>query len=325
MSHLMKGMLSVIVLLDSSAQDPKPVLLAIQDSLGALAAEREILVIANGAPDAAILSMKSALSEIPDVTVFCLSRVVDRDVAMLAGLENAIGDMIIVMEPDLQQAKSIPILVEAAAKGYDVVVGDAAGRAEGREVYDFIARGFFKLYRRLTGIDMRNDDQFRLLTRAVSNYVVQHEGTEHMISALSLTAGFPVCRVSYDAAEAPARTRRSFASASNKAVRMLLSSSAAPIRAVSLVSFGAAILNLIYAIYVVGVLLFKKDVVAGWTTLSLQMSGMFFLFSLLFALVAEYILQIHDRSSNRPRYYLAQELRSNVMSRKERLNVVDVA
>ena len=323
MSQTIKGMISAVVLLDMSVPDLKPVLAEVQASLAGIAADREILVIANGAPDEMILALKELLADIPDVTVFCLSRPVDRDIALLAGMENAIGDLIVLMEPDLQQARAIPALVDAAGKGYDVVIGDPTGRNDSTDLYDVLSRGFFRLYRRLTGIDMRHEEQFRLLTRPVSNYVVQHEGTEHMITALSMTAGFPVCRIAYAASAQPLRVRRSFSSALNKAIRMLLSSSAAPIRAVSLVAFGAAILNLVYAVYVLGVLIFKDNVIEGWTTLSLQMSGMFFLFSLLFALVAEYILQIHDRSSSRPRYYLAQELRSNVMTRKERLNVVD--
>jgi hypothetical protein len=86
-------------------------------------------------------------------------------------------------------------------------------------------------------------------------------------------------------------------------------------------SVAGATINIIYMGYVLAIHLFKEEVAPGWVTMSLQISGGFFLISLLLALLSEYILQIHGRAVRQPAYYISQEFRSNRMNREGRLNV----
>jgi len=76
------------------------------------------------------------------------------------------------------------------------------------------------------------------------------------------------------------------------------------------------------ALYVLGILVFKDDVATGWPSLTLLMSGMFFVVCLVLALLSEYVVQIHTRVIHRPPYVIASEHRSQTLSREKRLNVV---
>jgi hypothetical protein len=87
--------------------------------------------------------------------------------------------------------------------------------------------------------------------------------------------------------------------------------------------FGAAA-NLAYSIYVVAVGIFKADVAPGWTSLSLQQSGMFFLISLVLLLLGEYILHMASLSNEGPLYHVAQEFTSARLTNREKLNVEEV-
>jgi hypothetical protein len=89
-----------------------------------------------------------------------------------------------------------------------------------------------------------------------------------------------------------------------------------------MVSVLAGLLNVVYAGYVVLIYLFKADVVEGWTTLSLQISGMFFLFSIVLALLSEYVIRIFQGGLGRPAYHVGREFRSPALSREARLNVL---
>jgi hypothetical protein len=80
----------------------------------------------------------------------------------------------------------------------------------------------------------------------------------------------------------------------------------------------------LYSVYVFCIYLIKADVVEGWTTLSLQLAGMMFIFSVVLLFLSEYVIQIHSASPPRSRRYLVmRELRSPLSRRTQRLNVVD--
>jgi hypothetical protein len=102
---------------------------------------------------------------------------------------------------------------------------------------------------------------------------------------------------------------------------MLVSSTRAPMRLVTALSLFGAVINLVYCFYVVCIALFKTDVAAGWISLSLQQSGMFFLISLVLLVLGEYILNMASFSNDGPLYHVGQEFTSCRMTRLDKLNV----
>ena len=66
-------------------------------------------------------------------------------------------------------------------------------------------------------------------------------------------------------------------------------------------------------IYVVLIYLLKKTVAPGWTTLSLQQGGMFFILFLVLTVTCEYIGRIRLDSMERPIYWVRDEVNSNVL------------
>jgi polyisoprenyl-phosphate glycosyltransferase len=102
-----------------------------------------------------------------------------------------------------------------------------------------------------------------------------------------------------------------------------VSTTKAPLRAATALCVFGAFANLLYSAYVIAVALLKPDVAAGWVSLSLQQSGMFFLISLVLLVLSEYILHMARISSEGPAYHVGREFTSMRMTRRERLNVED--
>lgn len=99
-----------------------------------------------------------------------------------------------------------------------------------------------------------------------------------------------------------------------------------PLRSASYASLIGGILSVLYSVYIVVIYIFKKDLIQGWTTMSLQLAGMMFIFSLIFLFLSEYIIQIHAANPPRTRRHLiAREIRSTLSRRSARLNVVNSA
>lgn len=80
-----------------------------------------------------------------------------------------------------------------------------------------------------------------------------------------------------------------------------------------------------YSIYVLAIGILKTDVAPGWVSFSLQQSGMFFLISLVLLVLGEYILNMASLSNEGPLYHVGQEFTSARMTRREKLNIEQVA
>jgi hypothetical protein len=107
---------------------------------------------------------------------------------------------------------------------------------------------------------------------------------------------------------------------------MVVTSSAHPLRLLAGLGLLASGLNLLYMIYVVAIFFLKDQVAEGWTTLSLQASGMFFLVFLILTALCEYVGRILEESRDRPLYYVVEEKNSNVLiADAERRNVSKVS
>ena len=94
-----------------------------------------------------------------------------------------------------------------------------------------------------------------------------------------------------------------------------------PLRLANLFCALGALAAVLSSVYVIVVYLFKDDVMPGWTTVSLLLSAMFFLFSIVLWLLSEYMVMLLDDGARRPQYEIAEEFCSTVQTHRDQLNV----
>jgi hypothetical protein len=277
----------------------------------------EFIFVANGGAPA-VRELKRQIAQIPDATCLVLTERHDVDAARLIGMEHAIGDHVLVLSPGPQVLDTLPTVLEQMRAGYDVVF--AAPTTSLRT--PLIERAAYALLSRLSGISLSSDTVIlALLNREAALHLLDKINAEILLKARALGPGFSTTTVKITPLGSPT-VSRSLSARAAKAIRLLVSTGATPIRFMGAVSIAASGLSLLYAAYVVLVFLFKPDVEAGWTTLSLQVAGMMFLFSTMFWLLSEYVVQIHGALASRRRRVVVRELRSE-RRRVARLNVVD--
>lgn len=296
------------------------------DVLGAAFVDIETIVVANGVSAATSLQLKEDCERLPDCTVLFLTEEVHDDIARLIGIDHAISDHILFATPLQAQIDALPEMTELLRQGNDIVVDEGDSGVVASRGWFLVAmfnlfRYFFRL---VTGRSYEAlSPAFRAYSRAAALYIATRRDGEILIRARALGQGFPSASVATKSlAPIPIRSM-SFRMAVSKAVRLLLTGSAAPLRLASYLGFGGGILSVIYAIYVVLIYLFKTNVEPGWTTLSLQLAGMMFLFSTQFLFLSEYLVQILSMSpASGRRQLVARELRGKLSRRSGRLNVV---
>ncbi|MDD1968846.1 glycosyltransferase [Pseudomonas putida] len=318
--------LSVVLVVRNQAEGLEGMLLEATGLIASMVSDYELIIVDNASTDDSIAQLKRLTGEdgVANLQVYALTREVDLDTASWVGLENALGDYAVVLDPLADDIAFLPNMLEQAAQGADVVFVCNAEHSTQSLPYYLAFKLFHRAYRWFNGIHLvKEAPQFRLLTRKVISFILQHPKPTMIYRHLPATGGFARVCLSYSAPP-KAQPRKHLGESVDRGIRMLISSTRAPMRMVTALSLFGAVMNLIYCAYVVGIALFKTDVAAGWTSLSLQQSGMFFLISLVLLVLGEYILNMASFSNDGPLYYIGQEFTSCRMTRLERLNVEEI-
>lgn len=296
-------------------------------SLETLVSDYELIIVDNASNDESINILKGLAGEdgLPNLQVYALTKEVDTDTAAWAGLENALGDFVAVVDPFADDMSFLPTMLEQAVRGTDVVFATNQQRQPQGIVYGGAFTIFNRLFRWFSGVDLaREAPHYRIISKRVVNFILQHAQPALTYRHLPATGGF--ARVNLTYSSSPRATRhKSLGDSIDRGMRMLVSTTRAPMRLVTALSLFGAVANLLYSCYVVTVALFKSDVAPGWISLSLQQSGMFFLISLVLLVLGEYILNVATASNEGPLYHVGQEFTSARMTRHEKLNIESVA
>ena len=285
----------------------------------------EILVIDNASSDRTGTLVNDVLKREKNIQYCLLSGGKSETIALAAGLDRALGDFIIMMDLLVDPPELIPELVELASSGADVVYALPRQRVSGGSAYDRLARLFLKFIARCNGVDVpHSTSTYRLFSRSVLNYILEASDYHRTISLAPALSGYGYKTVEYDRiATNSGNQRRISRKDVYRALDLVFSTSVRPLRFVTLMSLGICLLTLVYAIYVVIVKLVMEDVAPGWAALSLQVSVLFFLLSMVLAVMCEYLLQVLETSNRRPVYHVARESQSSVMDYQHDLNVVE--
>lgn len=315
--------LSVVYVVRNQNHNLESIIRSASDKLAPLVTDYELIVVDNASIDESIISFKklTGQSGYPNFQVYMLSKEVDADTASWVGVENALGDFIAVIDPFLDDVDFLPEMLNQAVKGVDVVF--ANNLQQPYESYSYrAARAVFNfIYNLLNGVDLaREAPKFRLVSKRVVNFILQHRQPALTYRHLPATGGFLRVNMRYSA-KPLAKSTKKLSDSIDRGVRLLVSTTYAPMRLVTFLSLFGAIANLFYSFYVLGVGVFKTNIAPGWVSLSLQQSGMFFVISLVLLVLGEYILNMATLSNEGPLYHVGQEFTSSRMLRMERLNV----
>jgi glycosyltransferase involved in cell wall biosynthesis len=281
----------------------------------------EVIIVDNNLNAEEIMPVVSTLDELPCLRIIRLSRNYTHDTAIMAGIEAAIGDYVVIADPNIDNIDNIEILITTNKK-IDIVQG-VADVEDGKMLDSSLGRRIFYWYnRKYLGIDVPVQATYfialsRRAVRAVSAAARQDVYIRHIIK----TIGYSYATLPYKTKEDPARST-SFRTGLVEALGIISSHSTHPLRVMSWVGFFASVLNLAYVLYILGVTLFKGHVAEGWTTMSLQLSAMFFILFIFMIVLSEYIGKILSETRRDSRYLVMDELTSTVsLADAERKNV----
>jgi glycosyltransferase involved in cell wall biosynthesis len=285
----------------------------------------EIVVVDSGSDDGTSARVQQLLPEIPNIHLFRLSGSAPQRVVVTAGLDQCIGDIVVIADhlfdpPEIVEAAALRI-----AEGSDAVYGlDRTRRGRFHAPFRLLARIFTWYLRRSTATDLPVlETGVRALSRRALNPWLANEDRDRLIHVMPALSGYDYSVLEYDGYGPTGSSTWALGRWLRVGIETLMASTVAPLRLATVLAIGASLLSLLYSVYVVAISLIKGNVVEGWVSLSLQSAGMFFLLSIVLAILSEYVFQITQRTHSRALYRVAEESSSPSFSLKERLNVTE--
>ena len=323
MSAKLPIFLSIVISVRNQSSQIKPLLEEISRELEKLVSDYEIVIVDNSSEDESVATLKelTGIEGLPNLQIYALTKEIDADTAAWLGLENALGDFVVVFDPSSDDIGFLPEMLDKAVSGADVVFANNEIKPEQSIAYRGAYAIFNNLYQWFNGINLATDaPQYRVLNKKVINFILQHPQPAMSYRHLPATGGFARVNLSYRAEPKVQRTKR-LGESIDRGMKLLVSTTRAPMRLVTMLSLFGAFANLAYSVYVVAIAFIKTDVAPGWVSLSLQQSGMFFLISLVLLVLGEYILNMVSLQNEGPLYHVGQEFTSARMTRREKLNI----
>ncbi|WP_395694835.1 glycosyltransferase family 2 protein [Piscinibacter sp.] len=286
----------------------KTLLRALSAELDALRLAWEIVIVDDGSADATPAALRPWLA-LPGIRCLQLSRNFGKEAALTAGLEEARGDVVVLMDADLQHPPAlIPRMLEAWREGAQMVCMARASRADESALKRLGTRLFYGLVNRSDRVQLPADSgDFRLLDRCVVDALRALPERNRFMKGLYAWVGFRNVVLPY--APPPRHTGRSSFSTRRLAALAVTGITAftnAPLRWWSALGVLLALPAFAFGLFIVVEHFLTGHDVPGWATL---VTGLMFssgLQLLSIGILGEYIGRIFDEVKQRPLYIVGQ-------------------
>ncbi|MEM7354920.1 MAG: glycosyltransferase family 2 protein [Acidobacteriota bacterium] len=271
-------------------------------------ASHEIVIVDDGSSDRTAEALRRLSAGDHRLVVIELSRNFGHQAAMSAALDNTTGDVVVMMDGDLQDApEAIPRFLEEHAKGFEVVYARRVGRKEGwpRRLAYFL---FYRLIRSLSRFPLPLDSgDFCLVSRQVATQMSQMPERHRYLRGLRSWVGFRQTAIDVEReARVAGTTKYTLSKLLRLAFDGIFSFSTLPLRVATFIGFLAMLASGLFASYAIYARLFLDRSPAGFTALLVAIVFLFGVQFLMFGILGEYVGRIYDETKARPRYIVRQ-------------------
>lgn len=269
----------------------------------------ELVFVNDGSKDRTWEMIEKAAEKNSHVTGIRFSRNFGKESAIFAGLANAEGDCIAVMDCDLQHPpETLVEMYRLWEQGYEVIEGVKRSRGKESILHRASAGMFYKIMSKAVQIDMSRASDFKLMDRKAVEALLSMPERNAFFRALSSWVGYRTTSVEFDVQErTEGESKWSTWSLIKYAVRNIVGFSSAPLQMITV----AGVLTLLLAV-VLGIQSLVKyfcgHALEGFTTVILLLLIIGSLIMLSLGVIGIYIAKIYEEVKGRPRYFIARKI-----------------
>jgi len=275
----------------------------------------ELIFVNDGSADNTLPLVIGLSHQYKQVKYIDFSRNFGHQHAISAGIENATGEFIIVMDGDGQDPPElIPELLEKAKSGFEVVYAKRKKRQGEGFLKKFTAKAFYRILRNITSIEIPVDTgDFRIIHRKIQAILKQMPEQHKYIRGQISWIGFNQTFIEYDRAERiHGTTKFTYKKMIQFALDGISSFSTWPLKIATLMGFGVSFICFIVILYTVYQKLFGFTV-TGWTSMQISILFLGGIQLIGIGILGEYLGRVNENVKNRPHYIVKD---SNIESLK---------
>jgi len=303
--------LSVVIPVYNSAEIFPELHRRLVETLSATLQSYEIIAVVDGCTDRSAEVIEMHTKENPNLKMVELSRNFGHQTAITAGLELSSGEMVVVMDDDLEdRPELLPIFLSKAREGYDVVYGIRKKRKV--SIYRRFAFSFFyRLMNRLSAIDMPYDSgDFCLMKRPIVEALNAMPETNRYIRGLRTWLGLKQVGIEYERGRRPTgQSGYRLINYIKLAMDGILSFSYKPLTYVSVIGFVVASASFLAGMRLI-ILKFTQELidVPGWASIMVAVLFIGGVQLISIGILGQYIARIYDEVKQRPKFVIKRTI-----------------
>ncbi|MDC0303760.1 glycosyltransferase family 2 protein [Flavobacteriales bacterium] len=269
--------------------------------------ETELVFVNDGSTDNTIDTIKGLPKSTVNVRYLDLSRNFGHQIAVTAGLDQCKGDLVVIIDADLQDPPElIAEMVEKAKSGYDVVYARRTKRQGESLLKRATAKYFYRLLARITSVDIPIDTgDFRIITRRVVDALRQMPEREKFLRGQIAWIGFNQTYIEYAREERQAgSTGYTWRKMLRFALDGITSFSNFPLKMATISGFVMSFVSFLLMLYALYSRFILKVYEPGWTSLMLSVLFIGGIQLVSIGIIGEYIGRISNNVKQRPLYLI---------------------
>jgi len=326
MNDLINTFASIVITCNFFSEDTESEIKHLCDNARKLFVEFEVIAVCNGLCMEALKGYHHLAdsTQIENTRFLILSEEVDSRQAQWVGITNSIGDFILIPDTRCFDCRHWVDAATSLLEGSDIVILPSPKKLLAwheilkKKTYIVLSWTMFHI----TGIKMPSQStSIVAISRRLVGYL-EHLPRPHLrLKSILSIKGLRI-KVISTPQEGVQLKNPPIVESIIRGIQIGISGSAAPLRLVYAASFTIAFISLLYSAYILVTWVFGKNVEPGWASLSLQLSGLYFVVSLVFIVLSEYIIEMRRAlSPTNFTPYIMDELYSKRRSWDKRLNL----
>ena len=272
----------------------------------------ELVLVNDGSKDRTWEEIQAAGKKDQHILGVHFSRNFGKESAVFAGMAQTTGDVVAVMDCDLQHPPEVLLeMYHKWEEGYQVIEGIKKSRGKESFLHKESAGFFYGIMSRITRIDMQNTSDFKMLDRQVVNTILSMPERNMFFRATTSWVGYRTTYVEFEVREREAgESKWSTWSLVKYAFTNIVAFTTIPLQFVTVgggICFLCSLILMIYSL----VQYFTGHAIEGYTTILLVMLLLGSVVMLSLGIIGYYMAKIYEEVKHRPRYIISQIVRGN--------------
>lgn len=267
------------------------------------------ILVDDGSRDNTAKIMKELAAAHENVRYISFSRNFGKEAAMYAGLTHSTGELVIIMDADLQHPPAmIPVMMEGIEEGYECAAAMRTTREGEKRISSLFSSLFYKVSNSLTEVKMpQNAVDFRIMRRTMVDAILKLSEVERFSKGIFAWVGFTTKWYPYENVERTMGTTKwSFKSLFRYAMLGITGFSVAPLKALSAVGIGMCTVAFVYTLITVIRALIPGVTVGANAPLICILLIVGGILELSMGVLGEYMTHIYREAKDRPVYLIRQ-------------------